>query len=350
MATNNKVNLMINDFPELKNEWNYEKNKTLNIYEICTNSSKKVWWIGKCGHEWDSKVLCRTRLKLNCPYCSNQRVLKGFNDMWTTNSELAQFLVNPEVGYIYTKKSNAKLDWYCSICSLEIINKSPNHLKGKIPVCKMCSGKMSCSEKIMSAILEYFKLDYQHDKSFEWSNGKRYDFYIPKIDTIIELHGVQHYEEVKFTKRTLTEEQNNDNQKLQMAKENDIKNYIIIDARKSDFEFILSSILDSDLKDILNLKDLQIDDLKINNGNTNIQKVWDMWDSGIEKVSIISEKLGLGKTTVKNYLQYGEQIGKCSYRKEERYDRVSRPVVQLDLNLNFIKKHKSLRSAARSIG
>ncbi|MBO6239473.1 MAG: zinc-ribbon domain-containing protein [Butyrivibrio sp.] len=73
-----------NDFEsqagDLLSEWNYEKNKDIQPSEITYASNKKVWWIGKCGHEWDMAVESRTLQKQGCPFCSGNRVLKGFND------------------------------------------------------------------------------------------------------------------------------------------------------------------------------------------------------------------------------------------------------------------------------
>ena len=71
-------------------EWNYPKNNALGYFpdKIGGNSSINVWWIGSCGHEWDMTVGQRVRGQ-NCPYCSNRRVLAGFNDLSTTHPDIA---------------------------------------------------------------------------------------------------------------------------------------------------------------------------------------------------------------------------------------------------------------------
>lgn len=74
--------------PEIAKEWNYEKNYPLLPTQVLPKSNKIVWWVGKCGHEWKTAICHRTDDR-NCPYCSNQKVLVGFNDIATTNPEIA---------------------------------------------------------------------------------------------------------------------------------------------------------------------------------------------------------------------------------------------------------------------
>lgn len=55
-------------YPELLNEWNYEKNTGINPSEFTAHSGKKVWWRCKRGHEWEAIIDSRTR-GTGCPYC-----------------------------------------------------------------------------------------------------------------------------------------------------------------------------------------------------------------------------------------------------------------------------------------
>ncbi|USK82635.1 hypothetical protein LHV56_12475 [Peribacillus frigoritolerans] len=64
-------------FPEIANEWNYEKNKGKNPSEVSAKSSNIVWWkCKKFGHEWKALVSNRTRDDGNtgsgCPQCSSE--------------------------------------------------------------------------------------------------------------------------------------------------------------------------------------------------------------------------------------------------------------------------------------
>lgn len=118
-----------------------------------------------------------------------------------------------------------------------------------------CSSKGigSFPERVTAAVLSQLNLPFDREKVFEWSEGdakkaykgrKRYDFYLPENNTIIEVHGAQHYEKgfEAIGGRTLKEEQKNDEQKHSLAIKNGITNYIVIDAHRSKFEFLRDSI------------------------------------------------------------------------------------------------------------
>ena len=83
-----KENSLLFINPNLASEWNYEKNGDLKPEHVFANSIKKVWWKCNNGHEWQSKIANRNNGR-NCPYCSNQKILKGSNDLSTINPNLA---------------------------------------------------------------------------------------------------------------------------------------------------------------------------------------------------------------------------------------------------------------------
>lgn len=56
-------------FPELLEEWDYEKNKNHNPLELSPGSKKKVWWKCKKGHTWLATIVNRTK-GANCQICS----------------------------------------------------------------------------------------------------------------------------------------------------------------------------------------------------------------------------------------------------------------------------------------
>ena len=76
-----------------------------------------MWWKCSEGHEWESKILNRKKGH-NCPYCSNQKILEGYNDLATINPYLAK-----EWNYSKNKKllptqispkSGKKVWWKCN--------------------------------------------------------------------------------------------------------------------------------------------------------------------------------------------------------------------------------------------
>lgn len=75
--------------PELAKQWCCEKNGSLTPQQVSAYSNKKVWWHCNLGHEWQTTVSSRTFSKSGCPYCSNRKVLAGFNDLATVEPKVA---------------------------------------------------------------------------------------------------------------------------------------------------------------------------------------------------------------------------------------------------------------------
>ncbi len=103
--------------PKLASEWNYSKNK-ISPLNIRPNSNKKVWWICSKGHEWEAVISSRNAGS-NCPYCSNQKVLVGYNDLATTHPNIAKEWNfeknNPLLPTMFTKGSDKKVWWKCEL-------------------------------------------------------------------------------------------------------------------------------------------------------------------------------------------------------------------------------------------
>ena len=60
--------------PEIAKQWHPSKNGNLTPNDVTSGSNKKVWWLGKCNHEWDATIANRTKQKQGCPYCNGKRV------------------------------------------------------------------------------------------------------------------------------------------------------------------------------------------------------------------------------------------------------------------------------------
>lgn len=93
ICANKKVLPGYNDLattnPKLAKEFHPTKNKDLTINTIPKGYSKKIWWICEIGHEWEASPYVRDRTGSRCLTCINQKVVKGFNDLETTNPYIA---------------------------------------------------------------------------------------------------------------------------------------------------------------------------------------------------------------------------------------------------------------------
>ena len=102
--------------PKLAKEWHPRKNGELKPADITSGCNKKVWWLCEKGHEWENSVNARNQGR-NCPYCANQIVLKGYNDLETLNPKLAAQWHPAKNGEQkpsdFMPNSNKKAWWIC---------------------------------------------------------------------------------------------------------------------------------------------------------------------------------------------------------------------------------------------
>jgi len=137
--------------PTLANEWLYEKNNGLTPMDVLPNSDKIVWWICSRGHKWETMVKNRTRGS-GCPYCSGRKVLIGFNDLKTTNPDLALEWNHERNGNItsedLTENSHKVVWWKCQEghewqARVDQRNNSKNR---KCPICEKAYKKQDEGE------------------------------------------------------------------------------------------------------------------------------------------------------------------------------------------------------------
>ncbi|UII56246.1 hypothetical protein LS684_01795 [Cytobacillus spongiae] len=118
-CTGNKVskeNSLKAKYSEIASQWHPIKNNQLTPEHVTAKSSKKVWWICKEGHEWNTAISERTR-GYGCPYCSG-RYPSNTNNLKVLFPDVAKEWhyekndpLKPEN---ITSKSGKKVWWKCS--------------------------------------------------------------------------------------------------------------------------------------------------------------------------------------------------------------------------------------------
>jgi DNA-directed RNA polymerase subunit RPC12/RpoP/very-short-patch-repair endonuclease len=110
--------------PILANEWCYDKNGDLTpdmFSEFSTQA--KFWWKCSKGHIWQSTIAHRTSMNSNCPYCSNRKLLIGYNDLNTLFPNIAiewHPIKNGELRPTMVMSGSKKKAWWkCSLCGHE---------------------------------------------------------------------------------------------------------------------------------------------------------------------------------------------------------------------------------------
>lgn len=286
----------------------------------------------KCGYEgW--VVENGAMNNKGCACCSSQVTVQGINDIPTTAPWMVKYFQGGEIeASQYCKSSSKKIKPICPDCG-RIKGKSVtiSNIYDKHSIGCSCGDGNSYNEKIMESILEQLNIKAIKEYSPFWAKLKRYDYYIEKYNILIEMNGEQHYKN-KFTIKsdsTLEIEQQNDMYKEQLAKENGIKHYIQLDCRYSQLEYIKNSILNSELPQLLNFKENDVDWNKCEEfALSNLcKKACEIKRDNPEMTTTeIGSILKLDKTTIIRYLKKGSKIWDwCNYdTKEEKLKNSSR--------------------------
>jgi len=259
-----------------------------------------------------------------CSCCSNHIVVNGINDITTTNPWIIPY-IGEEIAKTHTYGSSDKVQVTCPDCGQVknsiICDIYINHSIGCV-----CSDKSPYTEKIMFSILKQLNIEFQTQLTqytFKWCDKYKYDFYF-ELDNeqyIIETHGIQHYEEMnRKGARTLQEEQENDKLKKELALKNGIKevNYIVIDCRYSDLEFIKQNILTSKLSELFNLS--KIDWFKAEEFTcTNLIKIACEMKKNNSNITTgdIGKIMKYDRHTILDWIKKGCSLGWCTYNAND---------------------------------
>ena len=194
-CTNQKVLKGYNDLvtinPKLAREWNNEKNGNLVPEEVIAGSNKKVWWKCSKGHEWEASIYWRNK-GMGCPYCSNKKVLKGYNDLVTTNPKLAREWNYEKNGNLVPEEviagSEIKVWWKCSK-GHEWFAEINSRSSGRN--CPICSKELQTSfpEKVIYFYIKKCLNDAIENYKPSWLNNKEIDIFIPSKNIGIEYDG-----------------------------------------------------------------------------------------------------------------------------------------------------------------
>lgn len=127
--------------PELIEEWAFDLNGPLLPEQVSAGSNKKAWWRCGKGHEWEAVLSSRADGR-GCPYCSGQRVMRGFNDLgrhkvarlWDTAANGGK-----DPGTV-NEGSPSKAHWKCPV-GHKWVREVRRMVQGTDD-CPMCSGRI----------------------------------------------------------------------------------------------------------------------------------------------------------------------------------------------------------------
>ena len=261
--------------PQLAKEWHPTLNGDLTPYDVTCNSGKYVWW--QCSknpkHEWPAKIYSRNDGN-NCPYCFGRYPTKD-NNLLICESELCKewnYDKNKKRPDEYTPNSGKKVWWVCKECNHEwkcaIFDRSrKDGKKCGCPECNKSKGEKKIDEvlfknnwikikqkEFIQLIDEnkYNKNYYIPQKEFDGLMGLgggllSYDFYIPKLNFLIEYQGEQHKKYIPGFHKTYKDfikQKEHDKRKKEYAQNNNINLLEIWYYDFDNIESILNNIVD----------------------------------------------------------------------------------------------------------
>ena len=257
-----------------------------------------------------------------CPFCANKKVLKGYNDYCTTHPEEAVLLKNPKEGETFLYGTRKKRVYICPDCGQEVCKTPIDAFSSTGRLVCTCNDGVSYPEKFFAAVLRSLNIEYVYQltsSTYEWCGSYRYDFYLPKFNLVVEIHGLQHYDSKNYYCQSgnvlIT-----DKIKENLAIANHV-NYLVIDARYSSYEFIKNNIICSQLSAFIDFSKVDWKSCNKKANNSKFMEVVNLWNKHEFTVVQISKQVGLSSTTCMRYLENASQSGLCDfdrikYRKE----------------------------------
>ena len=278
-------------------------------YSIKDKEYKKELWI------YRGSLLSKRRTGCSC--CGNQIVAEGINDIPTTAHWMVKYF---QGGYYearkYTKSSSKSIYAICPDCnkikdSLIIIGS----LYQTHSIGCTCGDGFSYPSKFMMSILEQLNVEFKIEYNPEWIKPKRYDFYIPSLNLIIETdgglgHGNKVYPNSNRTKEDTLER---DIYKENMANEHGI-DVIRIDCKKSKLEYIKQNIINSNLNKIFDLALIDWNECDKSGVSNKEKYIYELFNKGYSREQISAET-NIKISTVNTYIRKLNKINNKEYIK-----------------------------------
>ena len=131
-------------YPDIAAQWDEEKNGALRPSDVTAGSNRRVWWRCEKGHSFCAVIAQRVQGGSGCPYCTNRKVLQGFNDLATVQPLIAgqwhESLNGALTPEMVTAGSHKKAWWQCSyghVWKATIYSRAGVQQCG----CPVCAGK-----------------------------------------------------------------------------------------------------------------------------------------------------------------------------------------------------------------
>lgn len=266
-----------------------------------------------------------------CPVCAGTKVVKGVNDIATTDIWMVPFFDDPTLTTQYSHGSKMTPAFHCPDCGRK--RKKPLQIRilyRTRSIGCVCGDGYSYPNKFMFSLLEQLLkqkkiTEFDNEYSDDWTDRRKFDFLVllaPEDKRIIiEMDGgLGHGNKCIDDNISPEESKTIDAWKDLKAKEQGIPVYRI-DARQSEMEYLKDSIsrVISSLIDLNDISWEEADKFAISNLAKQVCQYYE------KNKPLTTEQLGkifhIAQSTALSYIQRGEQYGWCSYDWDLYYDR-----------------------------
>lgn len=228
-------------------------------------------------------------------------------------------LILEQIRIDYITKSNRGYRIKCLDCNHEY-----RTLEQKFSSCPICGKRTSFAERFIYNMLLQAGIIFEPQKEFEWLTNHYYDVYLPKQNTVIEIHGIQHYKIVEIYSRLQPKELysstlKRDTLKYNAANNNQLDYYVVNASCISNSKFNNESI-QTFIKEIKTSLPF-IDYSKVNfiecekfANYKYIYKECQLWNNG-KSMDEIQSLLNKSKDLISLKLRLGNKYNLCTYDK-----------------------------------
>lgn len=287
--------------------------EVLKRYRNHDNSGRlRKYYICKCQN-CHGEVTQKEHGISNCVYCSNKKVLTGFNDMATTNPELIKYLKNPsDAQKIYANSSNIYIETKCPLCGFERKMHPVALVKSGKLFCPQCGNTNSYPNRLGLSVLQQLPVkNLETEYSPNWALKYRYDFsfHYKNNHYLLEMDGGFHFEQ-RF--KSLDELKRIDKEKDNLAKENSCI-LIRIECKKSNLEYIKKNIYNSLLNSIFDLSIVDWTKCEHDCSSNLTKEISDYYNIS-KDVNKTADHFYMCRQTIITYLKRGTRLGWCNYQ------------------------------------
>lgn len=187
--------------------------------------------------------------------------------------------------------------------------------------CNKCSDGRSYPEKFVYSFLEQTGIGFEVQVKFDFDKNVKYDFYIPSLNIVIEVDGIQH--------RNVNSNWYTDNDEYKTGLiENNGMSMIRVIADISDLEHMKQAIINSELWNIFNCPNyIDWNECHKFACKSIICEVGKTYEDGVKDLDELSEIFKLHRKTIREYLVKASTLGICNFSleelKQEQYRKVS---------------------------